>query len=44
MVQSSTDLDVLIQSAENIVDLVLEATRQHLISFVKNKHLDVASA
>ena len=26
---------------EDIVDLILESSRQHLVSFIKNKHLDV---
>ena len=37
-------LDVLIERAENIVDLILEATRQHLVSLIKYEHLDIASA
>ena len=39
-----TDLDVFVQSAENIVDLILESARQHLVGLVENKHLDVARA
>ena len=35
-------LDVLIECAEHVVDLVLEPTGQHLISLVQHKHLDVA--
>ena len=37
-------LDVLIERAENIVDLILEATRQHLVGLIKYEHLDIASA
>jgi len=39
-----TNLDVFVESAENVVDLILEATRQHLIGFIENEHLDVAGA
>ena len=39
-----SDLDVFVESAENVVDLILEAARQHLIRLVQYKHLDVASA
>ena len=37
-------LDVRGQESVDIVDLGLEATTQHLISFIKHKHLDVASS
>ena len=35
-------LDVLVECAKHVIDLVLESTGQHLISFVQHKHLDVA--
>lgn len=38
------NLDVFVESAENVVDLILEAARQHLIRLVQYKHLDVARA
>ena len=38
------DLDVGVEVAEHIVDLVLEATRQHLVSLVQDKHLDLVGA
>ena len=38
----STNLDVFVEGAENIIDLVLKSTRQHLVRLVKNEHLDIA--
>ena len=27
---------------EDVVDLILESSRQHLVGFIQNKHLDVS--
>ncbi len=35
------DLDLRVQLAENVVDLVLEATGEHLVGLVEDKHFDV---
>lgn len=36
-----TNLNVGAEGSENIVDLILESTRQHLISLIEDKHLNV---
>ena len=35
------DLDVRVELAEDVIDLVFEATRQHFVGLVQNEHLDV---
>ena len=35
------DLDVRVEISEDIVDLILETTRQHLVGLVEDEHLDV---
>ena len=37
-------LDVGVEVAEDVVDLVLEAARQHLVGLVQHEHLDVVRA
>ena len=34
-------LDVILECLEDIVDLVFETTRQHLVSFIQHKHTNV---
>ena len=34
-------LNVGVQETENVVDLILESTAQHLVSLVQNEHLNV---
>ncbi|KAF1761699.1 hypothetical protein GCK72_009955 [Caenorhabditis remanei] len=38
--REKNDLNVLWHGAENVVNLILESTRQHLVSLVENEHLD----
>ena len=39
--RSSADLDARLQFPEDVVDLVLESSGQHLIGFIQNKDLDI---
>ena len=41
---SRTHLQLGWQQLEDVIDLVLETTRQHLIGLIQNKHLDAISA
>ena len=34
-------LNARVKMPEDIVDLILESSGQHLVSFIQNKHLDV---
>lgn len=36
-----SDLGICVHVPKDLVDLILEAPVQHLISFVQHKHLDV---
>ena len=40
----NTHLNVLVHVAEHIVDLLFEASTQHLVGFIQNKSLDVRRA
>ena len=37
-------LYVFVERPEDVVDLILESSTQHLVRFIKYKHLDVAGA
>jgi hypothetical protein len=39
-----TDLDVGVKVPEDVVDLILESSGQHLVGLVQNEHLDVLGA
>lgn len=36
-----THLNVCAQFLEDLIDLILEPSTQHLISLIQNKHLDI---
>ena len=40
-VRINSHLNLLVEMAEDVIDLVLETTRQHLVSLVKHELLDV---
>ena len=39
-IQKDTYLNVCAQLLEDLIDLIFEASTQHLVSFIQNKHLD----
>lgn len=40
IIQKDTYLNVCAQFLEDLIDLILEPSTQHLIGFIQNKHLD----
>jgi hypothetical protein len=38
------DLDVGVKVTEDVIDLILKSSRQHLVGLVEDKHLDLVGA